>query len=162
MDVKKIVILGASGSGKTTTLKHICSNMITTTALDYGKTVINGKKVHFFCSSGHERFKFMQEVLCKNINGAILIIDNNKGFTENDEEMIDFIKEKKVAYVIFANKQDLDDKIQINKKINKMKSPLIPTVATTGQGINNGLNILLALIDQKNPFKENKIEVLAE
>nr|WP_243687750.1 GTPase [Methanobacterium formicicum] len=46
----KIVVLGAYNSGKTTTLEQICHNRAkveyngTTTALDYGNTMINGKK----------------------------------------------------------------------------------------------------------------------
>lgn len=153
MDTKKIMILGASGSGKTTTLKHICKNMVKTTAMDYGKTTLNGKKIHFFSSSGHERFKFMQDVLCKNINGAIILIDSTKGISNADKEIIDFIEDKGVSYVIFANKKDLKNRIEIKKE----SIPVIPTISTSGDGIINGLNILLELIDQTNLCEKNKI-----
>lgn len=153
MEVKKIIILGDSESGKTTVLNHICSNMVKTTALDYGKIIINGKKVHFFCSSGHKRFKFMQEVLCQNINGAIIVIDSIKGISETDEEIINFVNKKEAPYVIFSNKQDLDGKIQIDKD----NVPVIPTIATTGHGINKGLNILLELIEKNELFENIQI-----
>ncbi|MBI5681532.1 MAG: 50S ribosome-binding GTPase [Methanobacterium sp.] len=144
-EVKKIVILGTSNSGKTTALKHICSDMIKTTALDYGKTVINNKKTHFFSSPGNKRFKFMQDILCKNINGAIIFIDNTKDITKNDMEIIKFVEEKRVPFVIFANKQDISNKCL---NIEFIKAPIIPTIAINGMGINHGLKILLDLIDQ--------------
>jgi signal recognition particle receptor subunit beta len=90
----------------------------------------------------------MQEVLCKNINGAIILIDSIKGITETDEEIMNFIEEKNVPYVIFANKQDLDGKIQIDTD----NVPVIPTVATTCHGIFEGLNILLELIEKNELF----------
>ncbi len=148
----KIIILGSSGSGKTTTLKHICNDMVKTAAMDYGKTTINGKKVHFFCPSGHERFKFMQEVLSKNIDGAIIIIDSSKGITPTEKEFIEYIKLKRVPYVIFANKHDLK-----NMPLNNEFKLVIPTVATIGQGIENGLSILLGMIDGKMPLKNSEI-----
>jgi small GTP-binding protein len=151
MDIQKIIILGVSGSGKTTTLKHICKDMVKTTAMDYGKTIVNGKKIHFFSPSGQVRFKFMQEVLCKNIDGAIILIDSTKGINDADEEILNFIENKGVPYVIFANKNDLKRVVEMDK------IPVIPTTAITGQGITNGLNILLKLIEQNNDYEKNKI-----
>lgn len=147
MELKKIIILGSSGSGKTTVLEYICTNTIKTAAMDYGNTILNGIKAHFFVPSGKERFSFMQEVLSKNVDGAIILIDSTKGITENDLKILNFIKEKEVHGVIFRNKQDKTSK---NLNIEFYDFPVIPTIATTGQGIKKGLKMLFELMNEKN------------
>ncbi|MGF7117918.1 GTPase domain-containing protein [Methanobacterium oryzae] len=146
MKFKKIIIFGSSGSGNTTTLEYICANIVKTAAMDYGNTVLNGIKVHFFAPSGKERFGFMHEVLSKNVDGAIILIDSTKGITENDLKILNFIKEKKVPEVIFENKQDKGSK---NLNIEFYNIPVIPTIATTGHGIKKGLITLFELMNEK-------------
>jgi signal recognition particle receptor subunit beta len=146
METKKVIITGASNSGKTTALEHICNSKIKTESMDYGKTIIGNEKIHFFIPSGKERFNFMYDVLSQNIDGAIIFVDNTKGITGIDRKIIDFIKEKRVPYVIFTNKQDLCSKT-LNIKFNV---PTIPTIATKGHGIEEGLKKLLKLMNNKN------------
>lgn len=153
MELKKIIILGSSGSGKTKILEYLCENTTKTTAMDYGNTVLEGTKVHFFVPSGKERFGFMQEVLSKNVDGAIIIIDSTNGITEIDLKIMNFIKEKGVSYVIFANKQDIDNKDLNTDSINV---PIIPTTAINGGGIDDGLKLLLKLIDENETYIETK------
>lgn len=145
MKVKKIIVLGDAGSGKTTALENICENLIKTTALDYGKAVIHGKKAYFFCSPGNKRFAFMQDIISKNLDGAIIFINNTTGITKNNMELIRFIEEKRVPYVIFANKQDINNK-PLNIGVN---APIIPTNAITGQGLKNGLERLFKLMNNE-------------
>ena len=145
MEVKKIIVLGDSGSGKTTALEKICENLTKTTALDYGKALIHGKKTYFFCSPGNKRFAFMQDIISKNLDGAIIFIDNTIGITKNNMELIRFIEQRRVPYVIFANKQDLNNK-SLNIDVN---APIIPTSAITGQGIKNGMERLFNLMDNE-------------
>ncbi len=109
METKKILVLGDSDSGKRTALKHVCNTLIETEAASYGKTTINSKKLQIFSPSSAERFKFMKDILSKNMDGAIIVIDNTQGVTPNCEEMIDFVEEKGAPYIIFANKQDLSN-----------------------------------------------------
>lgn len=147
MELKKIIILGSSGSGKTKILEYLCENTTKTTAMDYGNTVLEGTKVHFFVPSGKERFLFMQEVLSKNVDGAIIIIDSTNGITEIDLKIMNFIKEKGVPRVIFGNKQDLINK---NLNIEFGDIPIIPTIATTGHGIKEGLIRLFQIMNKEN------------
>jgi signal recognition particle receptor subunit beta len=86
----------------------------------------------------------MQEVLSKNVDGAIIIIDSINRITEIDLKIMNFIKEKGVPYVIFANKQDINNKDLNTDSINV---PIIPTTAINGGGIDEGLKLLLKLID---------------
>jgi small GTP-binding protein len=144
----KIVVLGAYNSGKTTTLEHICQNRAkveyngTTTALDYGNTMINGKKVHFFGTPGQERFRFMRRILSEGLDGAILVVDNSKGITSTDQEILGHLNQFRVPYVIFANKQDLNsDYLDTDSD-----APIIPTIAQDGDGILEGVETLLEML----------------
>jgi len=147
----KIVILGSNNTGKTTTLENICEKMTkveyngTTISLDYGNTMINGKKVHIFTTPGQERFKFMREILSQGLDGAIVVIDSSRGLTSTDKNIITRLNLSQVPFVIFANKQDIStDEIDFDgiKDI-----PIIPTIARDGDGVKNGLNVLITLME---------------
>lgn len=147
----KIVILGSHNTGKTTTLENICEKMTkveyngTTISLDYGNTVINGKKVHIFTTPGQERFKFMREILSQGLDGAIVVIDSSRGLTSTDKNIIKRLNLNAVPFVIFANKQDISaDDLDFD---GIKDTPIIPTVASEGEGVLNGLNKLMTLME---------------
>jgi uncharacterized protein len=150
----KIVVLGSYNSGKTTTLENLCQKKAkieyngTTIALDYGNTMIEGEKIHIFGSPGQERFEFMREILSKGLDGAIVVIDSSKGISNVDETILQKLNNKDVPYVLFANKQDISTSI-IEHHIIKPETPIIPTVATSGTGIGDGLLTLLHMIKNK-------------
>jgi small GTP-binding protein len=153
----KIVILGSADSGKTTTIENILERKEekitkiehkgTTVALDYGNTVINGERLHIFATPGQERFKFMREILSNGLDGAIVVLDNSKGITDTDIKIMENLNSNNVPYVIFCNKQDIvPGKIEspyINDDV-----PIVPTTAKTGEGIHEGLETLLELMEQ--------------
>ena len=147
----KIVVLGSYNSGKTTTLETICEKKAkieykgTTIALDYGNTMIDGEKVHIFGSPGQERFEFMREILSQGLDGAIVVIDSSKGLTNVDEAIINKLNLQNVPYVLFANKQDISKNI-IEHHTIKPDTPIIPTVATSGHGVSEGLLTLIKMI----------------
>lgn len=147
----KIVILGSADSGKTTTISKILKKVTmierkgTTVALDYGNTIINGEKVHIFATPGQERFQFMREVLSNGLDGAILVLDNSRGITDMDMDIMNNLNSNQVPYVIFCNKQDVK-KGKIDSSYIKNNVPVVPTTARTGEGINEGLTTLLKLM----------------
>jgi small GTP-binding protein len=151
----KIVVLGSYNSGKTTTLENICQKKAkieyngTTIALDYGNTMINGEKIHIFGSPGQERFEFMREILSQGLDGAIVVIDSSKGISNVDETILNKLNIKDVPYVLFANKQDISPNI-VEHHIIKPETPIIPTVATNGVGVEDGLLTLIQMIKNKN------------
>lgn len=156
MKVKKILFLGASGSGKITALEHINNNEnVYILSFDYGKAVISNDTTYLFSSPGIEGFKFTQDVLTDDIDGIIIVIDNAKGITETDAEIINFIDAKDIPYIIFANKQDLSTS---NLKID-FDALIIPTIATEGIGINDGLKMLLKLTESAKKQGEKPKEV---
>lgn len=148
----KIVILGSADSGKTTTIENLLNRKDekvtriehkgTTVALDYGNTVIDGERIHIFASPGQERFKFMREILSNGMSGAIVVIDSSVGITSTDENILKKLNKSTVPYVIYANKQDL-----ASRNFEEIQNtPIIPTIARTGEGIHEGLDVLLGLI----------------
>jgi uncharacterized protein len=147
----KIVVLGAYNTGKTTTLECICHNKAkieyegTTTGLDYGNTMIYGEKVHLFGSPGQERFRFMSEILSEGLDGAIVVVDNNQGITKTDQEIMERLSNSQVPYVVFANKQDLNSAdLEL-----AYEAPVIPTIAQEGDGIMEGLELLLEMVKSR-------------
>jgi hypothetical protein len=145
----KIVILGSYNSGKTTTLENICEKMTkveyngTTISLDYGNITVDGKKVHIFTTPGQERFKFMREILTQGLDGAIVVIDSSRGLTSTDQNIIKRLNKNQIPYVVFANKQDI---VSDDLDFNGIDAPIIPTIAREGEGVEDGLNLLLTLI----------------
>lgn len=150
----KILVLGSYNSGKTTTLENICQKKAkieyngTTIALDYGNTIIEGEKIHIFGSPGQERFEFMRKILSQGLDGAIVVIDSSKGISKVDETILKKLNIKDVPYVLFANKQDINS-CAIEHHIIKPETPIIPTVATSGKGVEEGLLTLLQMIKNK-------------
>lgn len=144
----KIVILGSYNSGKTTTIENLVNRQKvtkieykgTTVALDYGNVIIDGSKIHIFATPGQKRFKFMRQILARGLNGAILVVDSSVGVTNTDKEIMDKLEKNNIPYVIFANKQDINP-VKIDIENNNI--PVIPTVATNGDGIQKGFEILL-------------------
>ena len=93
--LKKVIIAGPVGSGKTTALQTLFgANLLstsaryseaqsaerkstTTVAMDYGVIAWpDGKsRLHLYAIPGQERFQFMWEILGKNTDGLIVLID---------------------------------------------------------------------------------------
>ncbi|MCZ3364963.1 MULTISPECIES: P-II family nitrogen regulator [Methanobacterium] len=139
----KILILGASGSGKTTALKHINNHEnVSISSFDYGKATIGEDTAYLFSSPGVEGFKFINDIISPDVDGVIIFINNSIGITETDEGIINFI-DKHIPYVIFANKQDLNSS---NLKIDS-NAMVVPTIATEGIGVNDGVRMLLKLVE---------------
>ncbi|MGB9980568.1 GTP-binding protein [Methanobacterium sp.] len=153
--VTKIVILGSADSGKTTVIETLLNRRKekvtkiecngTTVSLDYGNTIINGEKVHIFGTPGQERFKFMREILTTNLSGAIVVIDNSVGITDMDIKIMEALNNESVPYVVFANKQDIAPGYLESEYIEP-HIPIIPTTAKVGEGIQEGLEVLLKLV----------------
>lgn len=147
MNQNNIFIIGASGSGKTTALKHLNREKANIRLFDYGKAIIGGNPIYLFSSPQLESFIFIEELLSFDINGIIIFIDNQKGISDTDLEIIDYIDKRSIPYIIFANKQDLNDSI-LNVDSDVF---IVPTIATKGNGIKDGLKMLLKFIGNQIP-----------
>jgi small GTP-binding protein len=145
----KIVIFGSYNSGKTTTLENLCEKKAiveykgSTIALDYGNTIYQQEKVHLFSTPGQERFQFMRDILSRGLDGAIVVVDNSQGVTEMDLRIMYTLANSQVPFVVFANKQDLD---QEELYVDGLDPIVVPTIACDSIGIGEGLQILLEII----------------
>ena len=125
----KIVVTGPFSSGKTRFIKSVSeidvvtterkitrriegvSKRTTTVAMDYGRVTLGEDVLHLHGTPGQARFDFMWEILMKEMDGFVLLVDSTDSETMGEaRELIDlFSSGHPVPYVIAANKQDLPE-----------------------------------------------------
>lgn len=148
MEIKKILMMGAPGSGKTTAMENVCEELLQTPNIEHGRLTINSRKISLLSYPKNKKWKYMQSLLLNSVDGVIIFVDNSIGFTEVDRELIKSVNQKGIPYVIFANKHDIKNE---EPKINFTNATIIPTIAKDGDCIREALTVLLELI---SPYKE--------
>lgn len=146
----RIFILGAPNAGKKTVLKAISREDVEFLCYDYEEIVIKKQVDYLLRPSVGNQLSLVDEVLDEKIDGIILVINNKNGLQEPDKGIVSLIEEKSIPYIIFANKQDI-------KSGNLVSNPgtlVIPTISTQNIGVNDGLNLLLGMIEQHEPGVE--------
>ncbi len=126
----------------------------TTTAMDFGKTSIQGKEINIFGIPGQERFSFMWEMLSRGAGGFIFLVDSTTeelwGDTLKQIEIM--IKDKNIPYIVCANKQDLPNAQPVNYVREKLglpqNVPVLPCVAKDRDTVYQILSILCSLIEK--------------
>lgn len=157
---RNILIIGPPDSGKETVIQDL-KNLINRgdlriKAYTYGRVTINNTKNYLFSSTKGE-FRSLEEILRKwenkkDTDGIIILLDSSRGVKETDIEIIELVTKTNIPHVIFSNKQDLN---RNGLKNDFTDAIIIPTIATEGIGVKDGLKILLKQIEQK----ENHLEV---
>ena len=126
MATYKIVITGPFNSGKTEFVKSASDIPVveteknittedrgikatTTVAMDFGRVMMDGDTLHLFGTPGQTRFMFMWEILAKEMNGFIVLVDSTDkpSFPEAAELIEQFSSFVDVPYMVVANKSDL-------------------------------------------------------
>lgn len=110
----KVILIGRSGSGKTTAINsvsdiptistevaisgvHYGGKVGTTVAFDYGEVMIPGGDVRMrlYGAPGQSRFSFMWDILHCNSTGILLLVDNHRpGALEETREYLRAFKSK--------------------------------------------------------------------
>lgn len=126
MDVKKVLVFGTTGSMKSTALESICSKIVHTIALDYGNTVIDDTKIHFFSPPADEKFEFMRDVLSKNIDGVMIFADNTEELTETEIKIMNSM-EKDVPHIVVT---DLSKSGNLNNSLETLLELMSPVAKT--------------------------------
>jgi hypothetical protein len=90
----KIILAGNVGSGKSTAIRAISEIPVmgsdakaterdalhhkesTTVSMEYGMAHLDNSNLHIYSTPGQRRFDFMVDVLCKNAQGMVVMIDN--------------------------------------------------------------------------------------
>ncbi|MBZ0285152.1 MAG: TIR domain-containing protein [Anaerolineae bacterium] len=126
----KIVITGASDSGKTEFIRSISEIEIVTTdksvdpkdddtaiAMDFGRVTITDDLVlYLFSTPGYRQVSSMWEILVEGMQGFIVMVDssNPKTFHAAKSMLEGFRAYVSTPYVIAANKQDKPDALKVD------------------------------------------------
>ncbi|GAB7016113.1 GTP-binding protein [Methanogenium cariaci] len=115
----KIVIFGAYNAGKSSFIQAIDpeshhveahnGDTPTTVGLDFGRTVINNRKIYLFGTPGQERFEFVRGILTRGMDGAIVVADTTHELDGLTEETCHALSTSGYPYAVFLNKCDHPD-----------------------------------------------------
>ncbi len=172
MKIFKIVVTGPYNAGKTTLIKTVCSEALTTdrkvasdefvkstttVALDFGLIRIGDNMVRLFGTPGQSRFQFMWRTLSIGMDGYLFMVDSSNPLSLNDAlHMYMFFRSMhpNTVHVIAANKYDKEKKLSLDVIRSALKVPdqvlIYPTIAYNRDSVVNVLEALIRLI-QSNP-----------
>jgi len=164
---KKIVILCNYNSTKDsseTIIDYFNDNIpqnkkIELSVINYRRILIDGGKNYLFNPPGYPEFMSIKQVLSEEVDGVIVFIETSIGIFETDLEIINLIASENIPHVLFANRDDFSE-FEMDTHVEGVLS--IPTIAQDGIGINDGLKMLLKLIDkyerEKSSLRNSEIK----
>ncbi len=126
MPAYKIVVAGPFNAGKTAFIRTVSDIEIVTTerrvtnpevaavkeettvAMDYGRTRLGDVVLHLYGMPGQSRFEFMWDILMREMDGFILMVDSEDraSLMEVKQLLRLYRRGGRVPFVIAANKQD--------------------------------------------------------
>ena len=167
-----ITIMGHVDHGKTTLLDTIRKTSVAsgeaggiTQAIGAYQVDVNGKKVTFIDTPGHEAFTKMRSRGASITDIVVLIVAANDGVMPQTKEAIDHAKAAKVPIVVAVNKIDLPD-ANVDRVLTELTEyGLVPEKfggdvitcnisAKTGEGVPELLETLL-LVSEMRELKAN-------
>lgn len=169
-NVYKVVVTGPFNSGKTEFIRTVSDIPIVTTerritdyhkstkdettvAMDYGQVRLGDDLFHLHGTPGQPRFDFMWDILSKEMDAFIVLVDScERGTFLEAKRLIRIFRRKgRVPYLVVANKQDGDGSLsaqRISKALGlEGKLPVIPCVAREKSSVCNVLKELKAIVD---------------
>ena len=167
-----ITIMGHVDHGKTTLLDTIRKTNVAegeaggiTQAIGAYQVEVNGKKITFIDTPGHEAFTEMRSRGASVTDIVILIVAANDGVMPQTKEAIDHAKAANVPIVVAINKIDLPDSNPERVLTELVENGLVPEQyggdvvvcnisAKKGDGVNELLETLL-LISEMRELKAN-------
>lgn len=170
----KILLTGLDGAGKTTILYKLklgeTVNRPTYPTIGYNVETIQINDISYITwevSSRHKMSPLLRLCL-DNTKAIVYVIDSNdqERLSEAAEEFRWIAQEdelRDVVILIFANKQDLPNAkspmvISETLQLHKLRqhSHIIPTVATTGEGLADGLGWIAEMLTRKHLPKDSE------
>ncbi len=162
-----VVVMGHVDHGKTTLLDYIRKTKVAekeaggiTQHIGAYEIEVNGKKITFIDTPGHEAFSKMRSRGAKVADIAILVVAADEGVKEQTLEALSHIKEAEMPYIVAINKTD-----KPGADPNKLKGALaehevvleswggkIPSVeisAKQGTNIDNLLELILLMAEME-------------
>ncbi len=123
----------------------IPENGIELSFFNYRRILIDGGKNYLFNPPGYPEFMSIKQVLSEDVDGVIVFVETSVGIFETDLEIINLITSENIPHVLFANRDDFGE-FEMDTYVDGVL--IIPTIAQEGIGINDGLKMLVKLIDQ--------------
>lgn len=172
MTVYKIVVTGPFNSGKTEFIKTISDIPVvstekkittedrgikaeTTVAMDFGRVTLDTDTVHLFGTPGQTRFDFMWEILAKEMNGFIVLVDSTDrpSFPEAADLIEQFSGFVNVPHLVVSNKTDLSGGANLTEVRRGTKADsnvtVMPCVATQKRSVRQVLLQILELLKKQ-------------
>lgn len=157
----KVILMGRSGSGKTTAIRSvseidvistdvqatdrvITEKEMTTVGFDYGELTIPGEqhRMRLYGVPGQERFTFMRDILKRGSAGILLLVDNHR--PDPLAETRSWIQELKL------NPQTNDSVVMLG--IVKCDLSPLPDIEQYQQLLGEeGLSFPVSMLDARNP-----------
>lgn len=169
MSTYKIVVTGPFNSGKTEFIKTISDIPVvstekrittedrgikaeTTVAMDYGRVQLDGDTLYLYGTPGQARFDFMWEILSREMNGFIVLVDSTDApsFPDAAELINLFSGFVTVPYLVVANKTDLEGAARLSDVRRGTRAgadiTVMPCVATQKSSVRQVLLQMIALL----------------
>jgi uncharacterized protein len=166
----KIIVTGPFNSGKTTFISTISDIEVVTTekkittedrgiknettvAMDYGRVEIDGRVLHLSGTPGQTRFNFMWDILAKEMQAFIVLVDSmdRLSFPDAADLIALFSSFQAVPYLVAANKNDLKGAAsldEVRKGTQAAQSVIVtPCVATQKASVQQVLRQVITLIE---------------
>lgn len=141
----KILVIGPQGSGKTTIIRHVTKDTVTTdvkgstVGLDFGIFRNQALIAHLFGSPGMAQFGLVRKALSSGSDGVILVVDSTNYYSikEGEKYLRDTFGNRLPPVVVAANKQDQANALTPNQiqHLLTINAPVFPTQAHKGIGL---------------------------
>ena len=165
----KVVVTGPFNVGKTEFIRTISDIPIvsterritdhlkatkdeTTVAMDYGQVRLDGDLFHLYGTPGQPRFDFMWDILSKEMDAFIVLVDSADRETLLQAKRLIriFRSRNRVPYLVVANKQDVDGALPVHKVSKALgvegKVTVVPCVAKKKSSVRDVLKELKKLL----------------
>lgn len=136
---------------KITDLLEGTEKNLTTVAMDYGRVSIGGTTLHLRGTPGQERFDFMRDLLAREVNGYVLLLDStNSTHVSKALALLDGLEHLRTKpRVVVANKQDLENATHVDDVRRELglgdQVLVLPCISTRRSSVRQ---VLIQLIDQ--------------
>jgi uncharacterized protein len=168
----KIIVTGPFNSGKTTFVKTVSDIDVVTTekkittedrgiknettvAMDYGRVEIDDRILHLSGTPGQTRFNFMWEILAREMNAFVVLVDSTDApsFPDAAELISVFSSFHDVPYLVAANKADLAGGVSLDDVREGTEAGenviVMPCVATDRDSVGQVLLQVIELIESQ-------------
>jgi small GTP-binding protein len=161
----KVVVTGPFNVGKTEFVRSISDIPIvsterritdhlratkeeTTVAMDYGQVRLRDAMFHLYGTPGQPRFDFMWDILAKEMDAFLVLVDSGdrETFLQAKRLLRIFGSKDRVPCMVVANKQDQDNALPIQQIIRALglegRTPVVPCIATDKSSVRKVLEAL--------------------